>query len=174
MVYKAASSDKVAVAEYSALPERDQCGALYAASVPTKAAVDYPFNDPQLSAQWHYVNTGDRSISPSSLAGADINVLDVWKNLTCGDPDIIVAVVDEGVKYTHPDLKDNMWVNTGEVPGNGIDDDGNGYVDDVYGYNFATRGPVSWDVDGDIGHGTHCAGTIAAVNNNELPGLLRQ
>ena len=74
--------------------------------------------------------------------------------------------MDEGVKYTHPDLAANMWVNPGEVAGNGIDDDGNGYVDDVHGYNFVDNGPVTWGKAGDSGHGTHCAGTIAAVNNN--------
>ena len=71
---------------------------------------------------------------------------DAWK-LTAGDPKIIVAVVDEGVKYTHPDLAANMWVNTREMTGTtGVDDDGNGYVDDYYGYNFVTNGPISWDV----------------------------
>lgn len=168
MVEKAVSFDKVAIAEYSALPEKNMDETFYSSMLQTKATMDYPFNDPQLPDQWNYFNIGDRSVSPDCLAGADINVLDVWKNLTCGDPSIIVAVVDEGVKYTHPDLKDNMWVNTGEIPGNGIDDDGNGYMDDVYGYNFAARGPISWDVNGDTGHGTHCAGTIAAVNNNGI------
>ena len=168
MVYKAASFDNVAIAEYSALPVREIEPARYGADMNTKASVEFPFNDPFLPNQWHYKNTGDRSISPNALAGADINVLDVWNTLTCGDPDIIVAVVDEGVKYNHPDLKDNMWVNKGEIPGNGIDDDGNGYVDDVYGYNFVNKGAISWDKNGDLGHGTHCAGTIAAVNNNGI------
>lgn len=168
MVYKAASLDNVAIAEYSALPVREIEPATYGMDMNTKASVEFPFNDPFLPNQWHYKNTGDRSISPNALAGADINVLDVWNTLTCGDPDIIVAVVDEGVKYNHPDLKDNMWVNKGEIPGNGIDDDGNGYVDDVYGYNFVNKGAISWDKNGDLGHGTHCAGTIAAVNNNGI------
>lgn len=161
----------VALVEYDALAEKDGSGEFYSASAPVKADIGVDFNDPYLSYQWHYKNTGDRSVSPSALAGADINVVDVWKNLTCGDPDIIVAVVDEGVKYTHPDLADNMWVNEREIPGNGIDDDGNGYIDDIHGFNFCTNGPISWDVvdangKGDSGHGTHCAGTIAAVNNN--------
>lgn len=154
----------VQVVEYKSFAVKDG-GDVYAAS--TRATNPSTlFNDPYLSNQWHYKNYGNLSISKTAMAGADINVADVWANLTCGDPDIIVAVVDEGVKGSHPDLKDNMWINTGEIPGNGIDDDGNGYVDDIYGYNFNTKGPVSWDADGDTGHGTHCAGTIAAVNNN--------
>lgn len=131
------------------------------------------FNDPSLKDQWHYINTGDKSIAASAYAGADINVKDAWALIT-GDPTIIVAVVDEGVKYTHPDLAANMWVNPGEIAGNGIDDDKNGYVDDVHGYNFRDNGPITWNVGevmnnvwyGDSGHGTHIAGTIAAVNNN--------
>lgn len=131
---------------------------------PTTKASNATFNDPLLSDQWHYINTGLSGIASTAVEGADINIKDVWARLTCGDPDIIVAVVDWGVKYTHPDLKDNMWVNSGEIPGNGIDDDGNGYVDDVYGYNFATHSAeLNWTGSG---HATHCAGIIAAVNNN--------
>lgn len=138
----------------------------------TKAVGDVvagTFNDPMLVDQWHYNNTGNASIATNVYRGADINVKDVWSSLTCGDPDIIVAVVDEGVKYTHPDLSANMWVNESELNGTaGVDDDGNGYVDDIYGYNFAAGGAVSWGKDGDVSHGTHCAGTIAAVNNNGI------
>lgn len=78
---------------------------------------------------------------------------------------VVVAVVDSGVDYNHPDLKSNMWTNPGEIPDNGIDDDGNGFVDDIYGYNF--QGKTNDPMD-DHGHGTHCAGTIAAVGNNNL------
>ena len=137
-----------------------------------------PFNDPKLIDQWHYINHGDLSIAPTVRAGADINVGEAWK-LTTGDPAIIVAVCDEAVKYDHPDLAANMWVNEAEKNGEeGVDDDGNGYVDDVHGYNFlstynAQTGegqlmPLSWDRQGDSGHGTHVAGTIAARNNNGM------
>lgn len=165
---------KVAVVQYESIAQKEGSSQMYySGEVETKASAGR-FNDPLLPDQWNYKNYGSAAISKTAAAGADINVYDVWENLTCGDPDIIIAVVDEGVKYTHPDLKDNMWVNKGEIPDNGIDDDGNGYIDDVYGYNFVTKGPISWDVTaivdgqtkGDSGHGTHCAGTIAAVNNN--------
>lgn len=162
---------RVELVQYLTPAEKNGASAFVPAPPAVRAGSSSGFNDPYLPLQWHYRNYGNASISPKVVAGADINVSEVWEQLCCGDPDIIVAVVDEGVKYTHPDLRENMWVNTGEIPGNGIDDDGNGYVDDVYGYNFVTDGPVSWDVvdaagNGDTGHGTHCAGVIAAVNNN--------
>ena len=133
----------------------------------TRAMVQAPFNDPQLFWQWHYINNGDLAISENACVGADINVAEAW-NLTGGDPRVIVAIVDGGVKYTHPDLAANMWVNTAELNGlPGVDDDNNGYVDDIYGYNFVTdSGQLSWSEKGDDSHGTHVAGTVAAVNNN--------
>ena len=141
----------------------------------TKATIQSKFDDPMLLDQWSYYNQGSAAYSKIIVKGADVNVNDVWKNLTCGDKDIIVAVVDEGVKFNHPDLQDNMWTNPNEIPGNGIDDDGNGYIDDIHGLNFVTEGEIDWTdfyikdgyVYGDKGHGTHCAGTIAAVNNNK-------
>ena len=130
-----------------------------------------PFNDPMLVDQWHYINNKDMSVAETSRTGADINVKNAW-GLTGGDPRIIVAVCDEGVKYTHPDLAANMWVNAGEIPGNGIDDDNNGYVDDIHGWNFlhTEKYPkeISWNEPGDVSHGTHVAGTVAAVNNNGI------
>ena len=165
-----ASMSEVSVVEYDAVYSKASDCVVYPLEEDdpdTRAeASDWPFNDPSINNQWHYWNQGNASIATSVKKGADINVIDVWHQLTCGDPSIIVAVVDEGVKYSHPDLKANMWVNTGEIPGNGIDDDGNGYVDDIHGYNFVDKGPITWDKDDDSGHGTHCAGTIAAVNNN--------
>lgn len=130
---------------------------------------DLPFNDPNLSSQWNMRNTGNASIAKTAYKGGDINVFDVWTGITGGDPSIIVAVVDEGVKYSHPDLKQNMWANQAELNGQaGVDDDGNGYIDDIYGYNFVDDGEITWTKPDDSGHGTHCAGIIAAVNNNGI------
>lgn len=127
----------------------------------TTRAVTLPFDDPELEWQWHYFNDG--SLDPDlCVAGADINLLNAWK-YTAGDNRVIIAVCDGGVMADHMDLADNMWVNEAEKNGTqGVDDDGNGYVDDVHGYNFfADSGNVTPDA-----HGTHVAGTIAAVNNN--------
>lgn len=127
----------------------------------------FPFNE-SLRAQeyqWHYNNTG-RVFTSSSVAGADARVYDAWK-LCTGNPDVIVAVIDQGVKYDHEDLAANMWKNPGEIPGNGIDDDENGYVDDVFGYNFIdNNGTITFSEENS--HGTHVAGTISAVNNNGI------
>ena len=99
----------------------------------------------------------------NSLYGmTKISAPTAWSRTT-GDKNVVVAVIDTGVRYTHEDLAANMWRNTGEIPGNGIDDDGDGFVDDVYGYNFANN---TGDPIDDYGHGTHCAGTIGAVGNN--------
>ncbi|KAA6323445.1 Thermophilic serine proteinase [termite gut metagenome] len=125
----------------------------------------YPFNDPGLSLQWHYQNFGNKS---GSIAGADINLFPAWE-ITAGRPEVIVAVIDGGVDYSHPDLAANMWVNTAERNGTaGVDDDGNGYKDDVYGYRWGgSLFPDSGEIL-PLDHGTHCAGTIAAVNNNGI------
>lgn len=130
---------------------------------------DLPFNDPQLGMQWHYINTGDEAITKPIREGADVNCKEAWK-LCTGDPSIIVAVLDEGVMHSHEDLNANMWVNEKERDGvDGTDDDGNGYQDDIYGYNFfRNSGQITWTNPDDVGHGTHVAGTISAVNNNGL------
>jgi subtilisin family serine protease len=98
--------------------------------------------------------------------------MDAWK-LTAGTPDVIVAVCDAPVKYTHPDLADAMWVNEAEANGIKVgDDDGNEYIDDIHGYNFyksgKSNGAINWDVSGETGHGTHVAGIVAAVNGNGI------
>ena len=127
-----------------------------------------PLNDPQLSQQWGYINHGDQSILSPSIAGMDVGCAEAWKKCT-GDNSIIVAVLDEGVMYDHEDLKDNMWINPNEIYYSKEDNDGNGYAGDVYGYNFVyDSGVISYNDVYDTGHGTHVAGTIAAVNNNGL------
>jgi len=129
------------------------------------------FNDPHLFRQWGYINPGNQSFArpeAPSIAGCDLNCAEAWQ-LSTGDPSVIVAVLDEGVMYNHPDLSANMWINEGEELKAGRDADGNGYIDDKYGYNFVTDcgiiNPYSRD---NTGHGTHVAGTIAAVNNNGI------
>ena len=130
-------------------------------------AAEMPFNDPMLNQQWHYNNDGTVDF-PNAKAGADVNLFEAWK-LTTGRPDVIVAVVDEGVCHEHEDLNANMHVNEAEANGTtGVDDDKNGYVDDIYGYNFVNGGKITWTRSGDSGHGTHVAGTVAAVNNNGI------
>lgn len=115
-------------------------------------------NDPSFSALWGLNNVGQTGGTPN----ADINAPEAWDQAT-GNGSVVVAVIDTGVDYTHPDLAANVWTNPGEIPGNGLDDDGNGYVDDVYGYDFYNFDANPMD---DHGHGTHVAGTIAAVGNN--------
>lgn len=127
---------------------------------------DLPFNDPMLGYQWHCINTGSALVSNKSVAGGDIAVKDAWR-LTGGDPRVIVAIIDSPVKYDHPDLAANMWRNEGEIPANGIDDDRNGYTDDVYGWNCErNNGEINWSSHKASGHGTHVAGIVAAVNGN--------
>lgn len=135
------------------------------AAASTRAAAR--FSDPLLSKQWHFINTGDTKITSPTKAGADVNCAQAWE-LCAGNPSIIVAVVDEGVMYSHEDLAANMWINTAEKNGSSNrDDDGNGYRDDIYGYDFVNnKGGVSWNAYGDVSHGTHVAGTISAVNGN--------
>ena len=143
----------------------------------TRAAAEGEPNDPGFAYQWHYRNLGAGNYGFENLndnnagaeAGCDVNALEAWK--TCsGDPSIIVAVLDEGVMYTHPDLEPNMWCNPGETTqGAKTDADGNGYEGDLHGYNFVEdSGNISWSDANDTGHGTHVAGTIAAANNNGI------
>ena len=129
---------------------------------------DLPFNDPMLKDQWHYINTGKNSGANTAVEGGDIAVKDAW-TLTGGDRSIIVAVIDSPVKYDHPDLAANMWKNSKEVAGNGKDDDNNGYIDDIYGWNCERgNGNIGWEGSRASGHGTHVAGIVAAVNGNGI------
>jgi subtilisin family serine protease len=121
-------------------------------------------NDPHYSYLWGFNNTGQTGGTP----GIDIDLPAAWDITTGGGA--IVAVIDTGVDHNHPDLNANMWVNPGEIPDNGMDDDGNGIVDDVHGMSGITGEGNCMDVHG---HGSHVSGTIAAVGNNGMgvPGV---
>jgi|GEM_PF-1316217 len=119
-------------------------------------------NDPSYTngSLWGLHNTGQSG----GTNDADIDAPEAW-DLTTGSSSVVVAVIDTGVDYNHPDLVANMWKNLGEIANNGLDDDGNGYVDDVYGYDFFSNDPDPMDENN---HGTHCAGTIGGVGNNSV------
>ncbi len=124
-----------------------------------------PPNDTMFGQLWGLQNTGQTVQGVAGTSGADIKFIGAWKLARPSTNSIVVAVVDSGVDYTHPDLAGNMWINPGEIANNGVDDDHNGYVDDYFGYNFADHKSDPMAVSE---HGTHVAGTIAAIGNNKL------
>lgn len=148
-----------------------------------------PCEDPYVAYQWALENAGDLKLVPSSasalhglgqrgtgnssgdgvlraVAGIDINIAPAWEKYEkCGNKKpVIVALIDTGVDFTHPELSGAIWVNEGDIAGDGIDNDGNGYVDDTYGWNFYDNSPQVF-TGPDEHHGTHSAGTIAAARN---------
>jgi subtilisin family serine protease len=125
-----------------------------------------PPNDTYFTNLWALQNTGQQVNGAAGTSGDDIHFIAAWalaQQPTTNPP--VVAVIDTGVDHSHPDLVSNMWINTGENPTNGLDNDGDGYVNDYYGYDFADNLPDPTDSGF---HGTHVAGTIAAVGNNQL------
>jgi subtilisin family serine protease len=117
-------------------------------------------NDPNFTQLWGLHNTGQTGGTPD----ADIDAPEAW-DITTGSSSVVVFVIDTGVDYNHPDLNANLWRNPGEIPSNGIDDDGNGYVDDIYGIDTFYNDTDPFDGDG---HGTHVSGTIGAIGNNNV------
>ena len=122
-------------------------------------------NDTYFARLWGLHNTGQAVNGLTGTPKADIGFLTAWGLARSDTNEVVVGVIDSGLDYTHPDLAGNLWTNPGEVPGNGIDDDGNGYVDDIHGYNFADGNA---DIQDSGFHGTHVAGTIGALGNNGL------
>lgn len=129
-------------------------------------------NDATFAQQWPLRNIGQQADSSGTgTPGADINATSAW-DITTGSHRVVVAVLDTGIDLTHPDLVANLWTNPGEIPGNNIDDDGNGFVDDVHGWDFVGDGQGNGDSNptdpATQGHGTAVSGTIGAVGNNAL------
>ena len=143
-----------AVAAYSSRP-----GVLYAEPDFQVSIAGVP-NDPRFDDLYALHNVGQTGGTPD----ADIDAVEAW-DVSTGSRNIVVAVIDTGVDWRHPDLADNIWINEDEIPGNGIDDDGNGYVDDVRGWDWVNNDNDPMD---DNGHGTHVAGTIGAIGNNGI------
>ncbi len=117
-------------------------------------------NDTSFSQQWDMHNTGQSG----GTVDADIDAPEAW-SVTTGSSSVVVAVIDTGMDLTHPDLAANLWTNPGEIPGDGIDNDHNGYIDDVHGWNFVAGNNSPND---DHGHGSHTSGTVGAVGGNAL------
>ena len=150
-----------AVESLRALPE-----VLYAEPNYIRRKFNTP-NDPSFADQWALKNTGQSQ----GVAGADIDAEPAW-NTTTGSSQVVVGVVDEGIDINHPDLQPNIWTNPAEVPGNGVDDDGDGFADDVHGWDFFHNDATVFDATGAFpsdetdAHGTHVAGIIGASGNN--------
>lgn len=129
----------------------------------------FPYSDPYGNYQWAFANSGSLKLVPtnqSAVAGIDINVVSAWKAYEGrGEKrSTVVALIDTGVDYTHPELSGAIWLNTGEVPEDGLDNDGNGYIDDALGWNFYSGNNLVF-TGSDDNHGTHSAGTIAAARD---------
>ncbi|MGK0367115.1 MAG: thermitase, partial [Thermoproteota archaeon] len=166
MTVPSSKSLKNSIAYLNSLPEVAFAEPNYKVSIGAYEESEFEGNprDPEFTKLWGMINTGSNepNRSRAGVVGADINAAAAW-GITKGSKSVKIAVIDTGIEYTHPDLKNNIWTNPGEIAGNGIDDDGNGYIDDVHGYDFANN-------DGDPrdghSHGTHCAGTIGAEHDN--------
>ncbi len=141
----------------------------YAQMAASTRALQGSFNDALYAKQWNIENDGEMvELCGKAVKGADVQVVEAWQKTT-GDSSVIVAVLDEGIDIEHDDLKANIWVNPAENGTYFEDKDNNGFKGDKHGYNFVNEtGRITWEGYYDSGHGTHVAGTIAAVNNNGI------
>ena len=166
---KELTSGIVDIVEPVRIPKLEEYQATEAQWPITRSANTGPYDDPMFPKQWDLDNRADYGNGLnqhgkqviSSIKGADVNAIRAWSAATARR-DVVVAVVDGGIDTEHEDLKDNLWVNENEIPGNNIDDDNNGYIDDINGYNFVDDSGTLVPHD----HGTHVAGTVSARNNN--------
>lgn len=127
-------------------------------------------NDAKFETLWGLHNTGQTVNGTAGTPDADIDAPEAW-DISTGSSDVVIAVIDSGIAYDHPDLAPNIWTNPREIAGNGVDDDGNGFVDDVHGWDFLMNDsdpmdPIDLNPGGNPGHGTHVAGIIAGAGNN--------
>lgn len=122
-------------------------------------------NDPMFNSQWGHYNTGQSVKDKAGTQGMDANILNAWE-ITKGSGNVVVGVLDTGIDISHEDLTAAIYTNPGEIPNNGVDDDKNGYVDDINGWDFANDDNTVYDNEKDDSHGTSLAGLIAATANN--------
>ncbi len=172
LIQELSDMPEVAFAEpnfiYSAIASENSVESMLTGTLSQKMTDAAP-RDPLYGKLWGLSNTGtnepDRNGNSSGsqgMAGADVAAEAAWA-ISEGSKNVVIAVIDTGIDYNHPDLKNNIWTNPKEIPGNNIDDDNNGYIDDVHGWNAITQ--TGNPMDGNS-HGTHCSGTIGAEHNN--------